>query len=185
MTFHRQQRSMSLRGSKIFLVGMPGSGKSTMAKLLSERLGLPFVDLDEQIVSRAGTSIKEIFARYGESYFRQLEHEALLDISAAHEPVVIATGGGTPCFYDNMDIIKRSGISIFLDVSLQEIERRMNAYEKDQRPKFPAGEELGDLLAALIEKRLPFYEQADYRWTGKEPVEELLNNLKVKWPPND
>lgn len=153
---------------------MPGSGKSTVGKQLAERLELPFVDLDEEIEKQAGCSINELFSTRGETYFRKLENEALLKVVEGHEKAVIATGGGTPCFFDNLDIIKQNGTSLFINPSLQELMNRMLTDELTKRPKF-AGEEPKELLRKLYNERLDYYKQADIHWDGSGAVEELVS----------
>lgn len=169
---------MSLQ-NKIFLIGMPGSGKSTVGRQLSEQLNMPFVDLDHDIEEQAQCSIKEIFTQHGEAYFRNLEHEALMKAAQSSDHVIVATGGGAPCFFNNMDIIKSNGISIFIDTSLDELVSRLNTYEKEKRPKFSGGEELKEQLEKLHKSRLPFYQQADLKWiSSEETVDELISKLK-------
>ncbi|MEP2025618.1 shikimate kinase, partial [Reichenbachiella sp.] len=94
---------------KIFLIGMPGSGKSTLGKELAEKLGRNFFDLDAEIERMAGWVIPDIFAQVGEDYFRELENSVLLMLIRLNEPAVIATGGGAPCFYDNIDQMNLAG----------------------------------------------------------------------------
>ena len=90
---------------KYFIVGYMASGKSTFGKELAKDKGLPFLDLDESVESREGRSISEIFAKEGEEYFRKREREILHEICNEADEFVLATGGGTPCFFDNMDYI--------------------------------------------------------------------------------
>src|SRR6185503_20434689 len=99
---------------KIFLLGLPGSGKTTLGKELSNALRLPFVDLDSEIERLEGKKISEIFAANGEEYFRNLESSELRKRCTSKGEFVMATGGGTPCFFDNMEWINRAGKSIFL-----------------------------------------------------------------------
>jgi len=109
----------------IALMGLMGSGKSTLGLQLALHLGIPFTDLDQQIEKMAGASIHEIFERYGEGYFRRLEHEALLDVSGL-SPRVISLGGGAPCFMNNMEVIQHNTFSIYLKVSTPELVRRIS-----------------------------------------------------------
>lgn len=91
---------------KLFIIGFMGCGKSHYGKILGEKLGLPFFDLDEKIEEQEGKSITEIFAREGEEYFRLVEKDVLHLITESHENFVMACGGGTPCFYNNIDYLK-------------------------------------------------------------------------------
>jgi shikimate kinase len=151
---------------KIFLIGMPGSGKSTLGRSVARRLGYAFADLDALITAQEGMSIPEIFGARGEDYFRQAEQTALHGTEPL-DRVVIATGGGTPCFFDNMAWMKSHGIAMWLDVSPGTIAGRMNrnAEASRQRPLF-AGKSKAEITATLAEmhrKRLPFYQLAQVR----------------------
>lgn len=158
---------------------MPGSGKTTLGRQLAEQLNMPFIDLDQKIEEHAGCTIKEIFAQHGESHFRELERQALH--AAVREPdnFIVATGGGAPCFFDNMEVINKNGISIFIDTPVRELASRLNVYEKDKRPKFSAGEGLAEQLEKLHKSRLSFYQQANLKWISSEAtVDELISRLK-------
>ncbi len=151
---------------KIFLIGMPGSGKSTLGRSVARRLGYAFEDLDALITAQEGMSIPDIFKARGEEYFRQAEQTALHGTGPL-DRVVIATGGGTPCFFDNMAWMKSHGIAVWLDVSPGTIAGRMNrnAEASRQRPLF-AGKSKAEIAATLADmhrKRLPFYQQAQVR----------------------
>jgi len=111
---------------KFIIVGMPGSGKSTMAKYLCSQTSLTFYDLDKEIENNEGKKIKEIFRDKGENYFRKVESIVLKKIIKEKENFILATGGGTPCFNDNMKIINKYGISIFLNTSIDVLEERIS-----------------------------------------------------------
>ncbi|UII33308.1 shikimate kinase [Fulvivirga ulvae] len=165
--------------NKIFLVGMPGSGKSTVGLQLAAKLNMPFIDLDQKIEEQAQCTIKEIFAQHGEAHFRELEQKALHNAVESEGGLIIATGGGAPCFFDNMDVIKANGVSVFIDTPLEELVARLNAYEKDKRPKFSSREGLKGQLEELYKNRLFFYEQADLRWNNAtETADQLIESLK-------
>ena len=108
----------------IFLVGMPSSGKSTLGKELARNLGYSFTDMDKLIETREQKTINEIFSSKGEDYFRELEKKILHTIQPT-QSTVIATGGGVPCFHQNMDYIKENGISIFLNVDIDDLAKRI------------------------------------------------------------
>ena len=108
----------------IYIVGMPASGKTTFGRGLAHALGYRFLDIDEEIVRTEKMSVAELFREKGESYFRKKEAEALRRTGNL-DYAVVATGGGTPCFFDNMDYIREHGFSIFLDTPLEVIERRL------------------------------------------------------------
>ncbi|MFM8739263.1 MAG: shikimate kinase, partial [Cytophagales bacterium] len=98
---------------KIFLIGLPGSGKTTLGKQLAERLNIRFVDLDTEIEKSEGESIALIFKRFGEDHFRKAESTQLQKWANLNEDFVMATGGGAPCFFDNMEVMNQSGTTIF------------------------------------------------------------------------
>lgn len=104
---------------KIFLIGMPGSGKSTIGRKVADSLSLPFIDLDQLIEQREGKSIPEIFSNQGEDYFRERESAILRELSSNDENYVMATGGGAPCFHSNIDVLNQSGLTVFLDVDVE------------------------------------------------------------------
>jgi shikimate kinase len=149
---------------KIFLIGLPGSGKSTLGKGLAQALKIPFVDLDTEIEKNAGRPISAIFEKEGEDYFRKLESEALKKWAGNPSlDFVMATGGGAPCFFDNMKVIKGAGRSIFLDVPATEIVRRINTLNRAKRPHFADvhPHELKDKVEFMRSSRLSTYKQAD------------------------
>jgi shikimate kinase len=145
---------------KIYLIGMPGSGKSTLGLKLATELLLPFVDLDKEIEDRERKSIPDIFARNGEEYFRLAESKALHDWAAAQQAFVMATGGGAPCFHNGIDIINQTGISIFLNVPVRELLARTENHA--HRPLLNADDrqQKEEKLTTLLNKRLPCYSRA-------------------------
>jgi shikimate kinase len=160
----------------IYLVGFMGCGKTTVGRMLARRLGWRFSDLDEEIEARAQMTINEIFERFGEDHFRQLEHEALkrrvADI-ARGVPWVVAVGGG--CFAQprNFQLISDHGISIWLDAPLEMLRARVGQSSSRPLARDPAKFE------ELYHARRPFYEKADYRIEigpggSAEAVEEIL-----------
>ncbi len=164
----------------IFLIGMMGCGKSTTGKQLANLLGWPFIDLDRLIEDESGLSIPEIFSRYGEEKFRQLEREALHKTLAIQEPFVAATGGGTPCFFDNMLKMKEKGWVVYIRTPIEILVRRL-AKEASERPLFyPQNGE--KILTELIKKRKEYYEQAhivyEQKREGMKIAEELFGLVK-------
>lgn len=146
---------------KIFLLGFMGSGKTHWGQLLSKKLSIPFYDLDEQITSREGKSINEIFETQGEEYFRLLEKDTLYIITESHDSLIMACGGGTPCYFNNIEYMNQSGTTVWLDTPIQVLfERLLN-----QRKHRPLLKDLSDaqLKAYIIKKfsdRRIYYEQA-------------------------
>jgi shikimate kinase len=147
----------------IFLLGMPASGKSTLGKMLSKQWGWEFIDLDQLIEKAQQKSIPDIFSEKGEDYFRKIEKQVLQE-TMFQDNTIIATGGGTPCFGNNMEIIQQKGFSVFIDTPLSTITDRIWS-SPFERPLFSATdkETLLDQVDALYQKRLPFYAQADCR----------------------
>jgi shikimate kinase len=141
---------------------MPASGKTTLGRYLAELINYDCIDLDKEIEIQQGATIAEIFERKGEDEFRKME-QRILQQSFAWQQKVIATGGGMPCFFDNMEQIKENGFSIFLSVNPQELQNRIRRQTHIQRPIFEAktdAELLEDLIQRL-EKRQIFYKQAN------------------------
>jgi shikimate kinase len=143
----------------IFLVGMPGSGKSTLGRILAEQLSLSFYDLDAEIERVQGRSITDIFKNDGEEAFRKIESTALLNVIDNNVDYVMATGGGTPCFHDGMQAMQRSGTTIYLDTPLHILVARTK--KKLHRPL------LGNNHEARIKKlfiaREKCYAQASFK----------------------
>ncbi|WP_373520515.1 shikimate kinase [Aquiflexum sp.] len=165
---------------KIVLVGMPGSGKSTFGKKLAKQLSFVFVDLDQVIEKETGKSIEKIFAEEGEGKFRDLESFYLERCLSEIEGFVLATGGGTPCFNDNMDLINKESVSIFLDVSLNEIFHRLHSDHLGKRPMF-AGLDEGEIILKLKNleaERESYYQQAKIKLSGDNiSTEHLMSEI--------
>lgn len=145
----------------IYLIGYMGAGKTTFGKQIARKLGMTFVDSDNYIVDKFHSSINEIFEIHGEKKFRKMEREALEEISL-QENAVVATGGGLPCFGDNIDYMKKHGICIYLKVDENTLANRLDAI-KHSRPllKDKSREELAATIHEMLEKRALYYEQAD------------------------
>lgn len=138
----------------VFLIGFMAAGKSTVGRLAAQVLDLPFVDIDDVIESTTSTPISEIFAKRGEAEFRRLEAEALAH-TIAGGPAVVATGGGAPCFGDNLAAMRRAGLVVELSVPVERIADRVS--DPSTRPLLARPL---DELRALYESRLPVYRQA-------------------------
>jgi shikimate kinase len=150
---------------------MPGSGKTTLGKSLAAKLHYTFVDLDERIVQTEGMPISDIFSQKGETYFRELE-SSLLRATGNEDNIVVATGGGAPCFFSNMEQINRMGISLLLQIPLAELVKRVSpGKNKTQlRPLF-AGKnqaQILETLEAMWQKRAPFYQKAHILLAARE-----------------
>jgi shikimate kinase len=147
----------------IFLIGMPGVGKTTLGRKLSAALEMPFIDLDEYIASQQGQSIPELFQAKGEGFFREAEAAALREVAAVAGGAVVATGGGTPCYRGNMDFMNACGTTVFLQLPADTLaERLMAAQGRDQRP-LVAGKsavEIKQFVTETLISRLEFYQKA-------------------------
>jgi shikimate kinase len=166
---------------KVFLLGLPGSGKTTLGKKLASALNLPFVDLDKEIERAEGRPISEIFAEKKEDYFRKLESSQLKLWCARPDDFVMATGGGAPCFFDNVAVINQSGKSIFLDVPASEIVKRMSRAGVEKRPLLAAGgrDGLKDHIEFMRSNRISYYRQATYTFSGSAiKVQDMVEALR-------
>lgn len=161
----------------VILVGMMSSGKSTLGKKLARLLNYRFVDLDKLIEKDQQSDIPTLFAEKGESYFREVESR-LLKEQGLQQGIVLASGGGTPCFHDNMTFIKEMGISVFLDVPAASLAKRIRSHGKDDRPILSGATSLEETLQNKIDERLPFYTQADIVIKGEVEANHLLEILK-------
>jgi shikimate kinase len=163
---------------KIFLIGMPGSGKTTLGLQIATELHMAFVDLDQVITENEGKSIPDIFLERGEDYFRQVESKLLSEWAASNKSFVMATGGGAPCNYKGIDVINKSGLSIFLDVQVATLVERLKV--KNDRPLL--GNDLNEkekILKGLREARLSCYRQA--KVTVENPdLDKMLEAIHFK-----
>lgn len=160
---------------KIYLIGMPGSGKSTFGKQLAGRLLLPFVDLDKEIENAEGATISSIFSTHGEPYFRRAESKMLNDWASSTSSFVMATGGGTPCFHDGMGIINKTGVSVFLDVPAEELTRRMEP--EDHRPLL-SGEDRVEKIRGLLAARYGVYSRAMIHVADADQMNEIVLSIE-------
>ena len=146
------------------LVGLPGAGKSTLGRQLAAYFNRPFLDLDHAIEARAGRGVREIFAGEGEAGFRALEAAALrAALAAGGPPLVLATGGGTPCFHGNMALLNQAGPTLWLDVPVAELAARFAPEEVAKRPLMAAAGGAEAWLLETLAARKQFYAQARVR----------------------
>jgi shikimate kinase len=164
---------------KIFLIGYMGSGKSTAGKKLASLLGYEFADHDELIEKAVGKSVHDIFAEDGEDRFREMEHHMLISLMN-RDNVVISTGGGTPCHYDNMKLMNENGLTIYLKMSADTLVNRLrNA--KTSRPVLEgkSAEDLYGFIVSHLENREPFYSEAQYKVKAKDlDIKDLADFIR-------
>jgi shikimate kinase len=147
---------------KIFLIGFMGSGKTHWGRLLSAKLQLPFSDLDTVIVEKEKLTVSEIFAEKGEEYFRYQEKEKLEDIVREQEHFILSCGGGTPCFFNNIEFMKKHGKVVWLNTSIDVLQQRL-LMERMSRPLIReiGDDELKRYIIRKLSERKMYYEQAD------------------------
>lgn len=163
----------------VFLVGFMGSGKTTWGKKIASALDLPFIDLDQEIVANIGMSIPEYFNTYGEAEFRKLENEFLK--KQAGRRGIISTGGGTPCYFDNMAWIQENGVSLYLYHTPKSLWARLSQSDVSKRPVLEglSGDELLLFIESKLDERAPYYEQAHIRVEQiHTPLEEIILLIK-------
>lgn len=150
----------------IFLIGYMGCGKSTLGRNVSRLSGVQFIDLDKYIETRFHANIRDIFATRGEAGFRDIER-AMLHETGSFDDVIIACGGGTPCFFDNIDFMNEAGTTVYLDTSLDKLHTRLMR-GRHKRPLIAdkGDEELRTFIVEALAKRMPFYSKARERFVS-------------------
>lgn len=161
---------------RIFLIGYMGSGKTSMGKLLAENLQFTFVDMDAHIEKKYHRTVSEIFTQMGEEKFREIERECLHEI-ADFEKTVISTGGGTPCFFDNMEYMNNRGLTVYLKLTPDQLVIRLETSRKGKRPLLAdrKGEELKIFIEQGLKSREPFYNRAQKIVSGTD--EEMVQKI--------
>jgi len=161
----------------VYLVGMPGAGKSVVGEELAGRLGVPFIDLDEEIERSTGSAVRDIFAREGEAAFRAREAAALVEAST-HDPAVVACGGGVVLEPANRITLRNTGVAVFLDVPLERLRERV--HPAADRPLI---HETGD-LERLLRAREPLYREfAGHVVNGDGTPDEVAEAIveELRW----
>ncbi|WP_319591322.1 shikimate kinase [uncultured Draconibacterium sp.] len=150
---------------RVYLIGYMGCGKSRLGRRLSEHMGVQFVDMDDYIEERNCKTVPQIFADHGEDGFRQRERKALEELSEFTD-VIIATGGGAPCFFDNIDLMNKTGKTVFLNIDPAILADRLMS-SKTERPliKGKSRDELVAFIDDTLKKRKQFYSQAQLEIT--------------------
>jgi shikimate kinase len=166
---------------KIILLGYMGCGKSTIAKVLAQKVSLPCLDLDEIIEKRENSTVKNIFSEKGELYFRKLEHDILSELMNNQNSFVLSLGGGTPCYANNHELLKgKITVSIYLNASIPTLYDRL-INEKENRPLIAdkSETELKEYIAKNLFDRSYYYNQAQFKVlvdgkSAKEITDEIL-----------
>ncbi|HEY5591769.1 MAG TPA: shikimate kinase [Paludibacter sp.] len=168
---------------RIFLIGYMGSGKTTIGKMLAARLQYSFVDMDAYIEKKQFKTVPQIFAEKGEKEFRLLEQNCLHEV-CEFQDVIISTGGGAPCFFDNMEYMNSHGLTIYLKLTPAELAERLEDSHANKRPLLAErkGEELRQFIADGLAKREPFYIQATYAVSGdiESEVSQIYELVKKR-----
>ncbi len=164
-------------GKIVYIIGFMGSGKTTTGRKLASRMGWNFIDLDKQIEKYTRMTIPELFSEYGEAHFRDIEAE-LLRMHESDTNIVISTGGGAPCHDNNMDYMKRTGLTIYLKLSPAQLKARLDN-SKGERPLIK-GLEADNLLEFIDNKlteREKWYSRAEIVIEGTDFSISLLHSL--------
>ncbi len=166
---------------KLFLIGMPGAGKTHAAEFLKKKLKIPAYDLDALVEMMEEKTITEIFEEGGEETFRKLEAK-MLRLFKEKKKFILSTGGGTPCFHDNIDWMNKNGQTVFIDEPVEVlVERLVNEQEKRPLLKDKSASELEAYLQETLAQRRSFYEKASCQFTSKELEAGGYKKLEVEY----
>lgn len=169
----------------VFLIGYMGCGKSSLGRRIAARTGYEFIDMDKLIEQRYHASVSEIFATRGEQWFRDTERRTLEEMAGLTENTIVATGGGVPCFSDNMRLMNSIGRTVYLKMSAQKIVGRISPAGREKRPIIRGmnDEQLLDFIGKNLPQREPYYESSsiiiDCDTLGEQSVmEHIINEIK-------
>lgn len=167
---------------KVVLIGYMGSGKSVVAEKLSEKMKISFIELDEIIENKAEMSIEKIFSTKGELFFRKLEHQLFLNCINSDEELIISTGGGTPCYFNNHEVLQYNNvISIYLKASVETLYNRL-IIEKQKRPLIANidNSEIKEFIAKHLFDRSFYFNQAKYKITvDDKSIDEIVSEIET------
>jgi len=167
-----------IMSKKIILIGYMGTGKSSIGKKLADKLNIPFIDLDEYISLKEKKTISQLFEIKGVLYFRKKEREYLNELLNNNNSFILATGGGTPCYYDNIEQINKYGISVLINTPLNKLVNRL-AINKDSRPLIShlKDDELTEFIAKHLFERNNYYHQAQIHVNNDDDIDKTANNI--------
>jgi XRE family aerobic/anaerobic benzoate catabolism transcriptional regulator len=182
---HFSERSEDVRRRRIALIGLRGGGKSTLGRLLADRLGVPFVELNREIERRSGATLSEIFDMFGQETFRRAEREALDDVLHQHQHFVIATSGSIVTEPGTLELLLSSCFTVWVRAEPQEHMKRVMA-QGDMRPMANSGRAMEDLMS-ILRSREPLYAKAEVALstTGKTPEQNLAELLRIIAVPDN
>jgi shikimate kinase len=160
---------------RIFLIGFMGSGKTTVGNALARKLNFSFIDLDSYIENKTGKSIFDIFADEGEEKFRKEEHKALIEL-CKKDNIVISCGGGTPCFYNNIDIINKKGVSVYIKYPIGKLKTRLlpNIGKRPMLKNIFTPEDLESFIRIKLEERENFYLKSKLVLTNPKGTKDII-----------
>lgn len=169
---------------KIILIGYMASGKSLIGSNLAKILKVNYVDLDQYIEKKECQSIKNIFSDKGDVFFRKIENKYLSEILSTNESLVLSLGGGTPCFSNNLELIKKNSetISFYLNVSVNELSNRLSN-DKANRPlvnHMKTKEDMLEFVGKHLFERVPYYNQADYKINANNSKEKIIEDILLQ-----
>jgi len=159
----------------VVLVGFMGCGKTTIGKAVAKELKMSFIDTDKEIEKQEGQSIAKIFQSKGEDYFRGLEYKFLKEQKFSN--TVLSTGGGMPCFNNNIDLLNNIGVTVFINPSIEELTRRLKS-DNENRPllKSMSNNELQNFVKDKLEERSSYYFKSVYQVESKDELLKLLQS---------
>lgn len=164
----------------VFIVGFMGAGKTTLGRRLAEMLDCEYLDLDQAFEEKFHFSIYNFFDRFGEDKFRDIEHQLLVETISSNDNVVISTGGGTPCFYDNMQLMNDNGKTIYINMHVNSLKHRL-LKSRRKRPALNGlnENELENYIDRLLPVREKIYLEADHIVQGENiEIDELVTLVK-------
>ena len=167
---------------RIFIIGYMGAGQSTIGRRLANRMQLPFIDLDDAFESKFKYSIPRFFDHFGEDRFRELENRCLNEIINDHEDAVISTGGGTACFYENMKLMNKKGISVYIKMHPKSLAQRLKSARR-LRPviRDVQNNEMQSFVESQLHEREAFYKLATITVKGENfDLDELVKLIEQK-----